>query len=436
MAVFLQLCNIITIVGSNSFQFPQEFDYVSTQQFTSRALTIGWIEFASCNQGKNKGINFHNGSYSLQQWLLFAKSAVTVKMLPFGDTPGLSERAEYSVTADLCNDQIFSLNNGYEMSYRIKMINDTTAIIVNKSDPTQWIGTEGAKKRLINNCLPTRLGTVPRTLSTPWWGCGNGKEGLHITPSNCWWEFHRYLNQNIMVWIGFDVKKGSYCTHVNGSYLYFNGTTTDDTNQKSPTYAYSNVSCTNLHENVVIQYDGTLAECMDLCYDQDVCEVFNYFTDFKEMNDSRCYIFDTLCTIKSDPSHKSAIGYLEYKKECSNYPTDWADTTGDGCDYYETYHWCANQSTLKSDAEFYNLMDYTYQLTAIDSCCECGGGINTMDGAAFSMDYNWVDFEDDILCTWSESSFKSHLIALSNNNVFRSWSNIILYDICTHIEGV
>eukprot|EP01083_Nonionella_stella_P130890 397379_1 len=61
-----------------------------------------------------------------------------------------------------------------------------------------------------------------------------------------------------------------------------------------------NVSCTNLHENAGIQHDEQITECVEWCSDRDDCEMFNYFVDFKQNNDSRCYIFDTLCDISID----------------------------------------------------------------------------------------------------------------------------------------
>eukprot|EP01083_Nonionella_stella_P237813 833918_1 len=62
-------------------------------------------------------------------------------------------------------------------------------------------------------------------------------------------------------------------------------------------YFGGNVSCSNLHENIGIQYDKQMTECLDWCSNRDDCKMFNYFEDFKQINDSRCYIFDKLCDI-------------------------------------------------------------------------------------------------------------------------------------------
>eukprot|EP01083_Nonionella_stella_P150677 480407_1 len=113
-------------------------------------------------------------------------------------------------------------------------------------------------------------------------------------------------------------------------------------------YMYGNVSCNNLHANVGIDYDNQISECRAWCDNRDDCAIFNYFEDFKQINDSRCYIFDTLCDISIDNERKSVIGYFELDKTCVNYPSDWTDNTGDDCDYYKTYNWCSN-TTLFSN---------------------------------------------------------------------------------------
>eukprot|EP01083_Nonionella_stella_P119529 357373_1 len=128
--------------------------------------------------------------------------------------------------------------------------------------------------------------------------------------------------------------------------------------------------------------------------------MFNYFEYFKSVSDSRCYIFDTLCDITIDNARTSVIGYVEFDKQCVNYPYVWRDNVGDNCDYYQTYNWCKNKTLLRTDNDFIDLMDSKYELTAIDSCCECGGGIHIMDNVAFSMDH-WIDFGDVILCKWN-----------------------------------
>eukprot|EP01083_Nonionella_stella_P268064 905922_1 len=77
------------------------------------------------------------------------------------------------------------------------------------------------------------------------------------------------------------------------------GWTSLPTITKIPSLRYidGNVSCNNLYENMGIEYDKGISECMEWCDNTSDCEVFNYFEDFKQIDDSRCYLFDTLCDI-------------------------------------------------------------------------------------------------------------------------------------------
>eukprot|EP01083_Nonionella_stella_P275916 937195_1 len=213
---------------------------------------------------------------------------------------------------------------------------------------------------------------------------------------------------------------------ISSDYCYWIEDITKPTTMVDSTeYIDGNFSCNNLHENVGLEYDKAISECITFCDNTDGCEMFNYFEDFKQINDSRCYIFDTSCDINIDNERRSAIGYFGLDISCIDYPFDWKDNTGDSCDYYETYNWCANTTFLRTENEFYDLMDYTYQLTAIDSCCECGGAVRIMDDVAFSID-NWIYFED-ILCTWEHSSF-------TPQSSLRNWNNLILYELCHELE--
>eukprot|EP01084_Bolivina_argentea_P125988 223144_1 len=195
--------------------------------------------------------------------------------------------------------------------------------------------------------------------------------------------------------------------------------------------------CDNLFENIALYYDESLTKCNDRCYElQANCAMINYFDHFKSNNDSRCYIFDKLCSVKVDGNNntKSIIGYKIYNKQCIDYPNDWIDYIGDSCGYYELHAWCKNNTILTDENDFVDLIDIRYQLTAIDSCCECGGGSHIMDNVVFSIDNNWIDFEDDILCDWIDSDFTSQLT--TNKTRLRNWNNIILYDLCTDLEDI
>eukprot|EP01084_Bolivina_argentea_P121768 215806_1 len=194
--------------------------------------------------------------------------------------------------------------------------------------------------------------------------------------------------------------------------------------------------CDNLHENTKILYEVTLNKCIDYCDEiDDECRMINYFHYFKSNNDSRCYIFSELCDIKDDIryNNKSIIGYQSYIKECINYPYDWTDKIGDSCFYYETYNWCNNGNILKDENEYNNLIDLKYDLSAIESCCECGGGVFIVDNVQLSYDSSWIDEKNDILCNWIESDFT---LQMNSQTTLRNWDNLILYDLCSNLDDI
>eukprot|EP01084_Bolivina_argentea_P014076 26318_1 len=192
-----------------------------------------------------------------------------------------------------------------------------------------------------------------------------------------------------------------------------------------------NASCVNLVDNVALEYDQSLIDCINDCKNSD-CKIFNYFENFKEINDSRCYVFDKLCNIEMNTDYTSIVGYFEYNRDCLDYPHDWVDNTGDNCNYYVSHDWCLNNVLLKNENDFNQLADIKYGLTAKRSCCECGGGIYEMDDVGFSIDNNWT-YHEDILCKWNNSALTSHLFSNNNNTTLRSWDNIILYNLCSNL---
>eukprot|EP01083_Nonionella_stella_P047443 126962_1 len=178
--------------------------------------------------------------------------------------------------------------------------------------------------------------------------------------------------------------------------------------------------CDNLANNIDIQYDISKHDCVRTCQQMGLtCRMINYFTFLKTTNDSRCYIFDDVCDIKvvSNYNSQSSIAYRVLDTECHNYPLDWADYAGDACEYYQSFNWCDNGNLLRTEDEYYNLLSPKYGLSAIESCCECGGGANTIDGVVLSYDHNW-DRSDDVLCSWADTPFTR---SLKTNETLRSW---------------
>eukprot|EP01083_Nonionella_stella_P262764 893189_1 len=195
------------------------------------------------------------------------------------------------------------------------------------------------------------------------------------------------------------------------------------------------LSCNDLTNNIDVQYGISKHECIAQCQQMDIlCKMVNYFTYFKTSNDSRCYLFDTLCEVQvhlnNSPydTNRTFIAYKLPELKCSDYPFDWTDNIGDSCSYYETHRWCSDGEILKNEELFYHLMDPQYSLSAIESCCQCGGGITIMYDVGMSRDADWIDLED-ILCTWEGSAFKPQ-------SRLRNWDNIVLYDLCDELKDV
>eukprot|EP01084_Bolivina_argentea_P014074 26316_1 len=208
------------------------------------------------------------------------------------------------------------------------------------------------------------------------------------------------------------------------------------TEAQSELYYIHGKLCNNLDQHLELIYDVTLVECVKRCKYAvgDNCLLINYFNYFKNNNDSRCYVFAKLCDIKVDSNNnnRSIIVYKTYNEKCIDYPSNWKDNIGDSCTYYLSSNWCNNETILQNQNEFILLSDYTYGLSAISTCCECGGGIYEMDDVGFSIDNNWT-YHEDILCKWNNSALTSHLFSNNNNTTLRSWDNIILYNLCSNL---
>eukprot|EP01083_Nonionella_stella_P088677 247303_1 len=189
-----------------------------------------------------------------------------------------------------------------------------------------------------------------------------------------------------------------------------------------------NASCDNLVNNIGLRYNRNLTYCRDWCDSTIDCMLFNYFENLK-MNHSRCYMFDHLCSIKMESGvYRSVVGYLDFEVQCTDYPSDWHDNVGDDCAGYEAQNWCINGSILRNENAFYPFEDVVYHLNALKTCCSCSGGIQNMDDVAYSIDHDWVDSENDILCTWMSDYIPTNVTSL------RKWDNLILYDICTDLD--
>eukprot|EP01084_Bolivina_argentea_P158529 276132_1 len=196
-------------------------------------------------------------------------------------------------------------------------------------------------------------------------------------------------------------------------------------------YTVNHYLCTNLVDNVGVFHGETFNQCIDECAN---CKMVNYFNYFKTNNDSRCYIFDKICNIQPDlHTNKSVIVFDAFFKECVDYPYDWIDNTADSCDHYVSYNWCNNGNILRQADDFNALVDIKYGLTAIQSCCKCGGGVKLFDDVEVSFDNDWTNV--DILCSaFIHNDFTSQLN--TQHESIRNWDNLILYELCQNLIDV
>eukprot|EP01083_Nonionella_stella_P011861 33644_1 len=187
--------------------------------------------------------------------------------------------------------------------------------------------------------------------------------------------------------------------------------------------------CDNLAANDRLEYDISLDECIGLCED---CKLINYFYFWKTMSDSRCYLFDELCNVKKDETNnnKSVIIYKALGVECNDYPVGWTDSIGDACAYYNRSGWCVNGELMRDELEFIGLMNHGW--TAMETCCQCGGGIMLVDDVVLSNDIELIT-ESDILCTWTHEEQSENMYS---NTTLREWDNLILHQLCVELNVV
>ena len=188
------------------------FEVTSTEYFDGESMDIGWIEYSHCKEGNN--INNYNPDYSMDELIHLAQYAVTVKIMPSSDVPGLSETANYAVMADRCSNPIFALNYGYTMSWTVE--ESSAPVITGLANMDNWIGTDTAKSLMWSSCYgDDTFGAEPSTLDHGYvyHACGN-TGGLHIRhdeEDRCWFDWYTYTGHNISVWLGFDANKERNC---------------------------------------------------------------------------------------------------------------------------------------------------------------------------------------------------------------------------------
>ena len=105
--------------------------------------------------------------------------------------------------------------------------------------------------------------------------------------------------------------------------------------------------------------DVSFAECAYECWqitsavttnggkNIDECLIVTYYTHVKTANDSRCYLFSDACSktglTEITSAAQAQVIYGAYKTVsdvCLDWPADWKDVYGDGCEEYRAHGIC------------------------------------------------------------------------------------------------
>jgi len=261
------------------------FSHSSTEDFDGVTMDIGWLEYSSCIEGDNPST--YNEEYTMDELLILAQYAVTVKILPSTDIPGINETADFAVTANLCSNPIYALNNGYSMSYSVDE-SSSPPLVTGTANVGNWIGSDAAIDLMWNGCFhgPTAIGKEPITLEEGciYWACGN-TEGLHIrsdAEDRCWFDWLTTTGHDITVWLGFDFNQELHCVFSDeGTYTVGTG----ESPSSSPTmttmaYNYHRVTsdCVVNESNTDIEWytDQSVEQCISICDMIYECVAFEY----------------------------------------------------------------------------------------------------------------------------------------------------------------
>ena len=173
---------------------------------------------------------------------------------------------------------------------------------------------------------------------------------------------------------------------------------------------FEGITCDNFDNAIATFDDLTIDFCLVGC-DQN-CQ-FVVFTEFS-VGSTFCALFSSpvQCDFSKDTStvHNPML-FIEYNTVTTyNYPDGWVDKYLDDCEEYEESHWCQNGNIFLSYSDFLASRDTSgYNLTAVDACTQCGGGIlsytssinkntinSTMSVSLISSDYDYFINSTDI----------------------------------------
>lgn len=145
---------VLIINATTTFAFgPSSFHHTVTMDFNDDSTEIGWLLFSTCAYGGNSAgsASNYNSDYTKAELFDLLQYAVTVQIGPIDNEPGVTENANWTVTADICSNPVFALNNQYEVSFELNMTSDPT-VITDYANVDYWIGTTKALTHIPNAC--------------------------------------------------------------------------------------------------------------------------------------------------------------------------------------------------------------------------------------------------------------------------------------------
>eukprot|EP01084_Bolivina_argentea_P133995 236429_1 len=190
--------------------------------------------------------------------------------------------------------------------------------------------------------------------------------------------------------------------------------------------------CNTLTNNISVLYNINYNQCLEECRHIDECFMISYLLHGKTSLEFRCYIFDKQCDIINDNIFDGTIAIKRpiIDDICINYPIDWSDIydIDTSCSYYIDHNWCSNGAINDNltGSSFTKYSDKYYGFNAIQTCCDCGGGLQLVNDTTlqYSMTFNGISgFKNSQLCQWGYNGHKTH------------WNHMNLFDLCIKMQN-
>ena len=199
--------------------------------------------------------------------------------------------------------------------------------------------------------------------------------------------------------------------------------------------------CADVTANIAQVYGISYEDCVYGClHTYPECRMINYIYS---SNPRRCYIFDHQCSVYEDiESDNNVVAIKGDESVCIDYPSNWFDKLGDTCSQYSgLLNYCQNGSipnnVTMSDIE--SNANVVPSLDGMDTCCQCGGGVDIIDNIEITYSYashaqndTISPFNsDDLLCSWP---WNEHEAYDQNSPIHRTWDNLFAYNLCRKMD--